>query len=294
MRSALLLAALLAGPATEQDPVPSEEPEELEDDLAYADHVLALPDGALEYETVAGTLVLREEDGDARASVFHVAYLEAGLGEDAEALAARPVTFCFNGGPGSSSVWLHLGAFGPRRVDLGEDGFRLAPPFRLVDNPHGLLDLTDLVFVDPVTTGYSRAAEGVDDKDFHGVDADVESVGEFVRLWLTRNGRWTSPIYLAGESYGTTRAAKLARHLQERHGIYPSGAVLVSSILQFGTARFDTGNDLPYVLFLPTYAATAWYHGRLDAELQALPVADLAARARAFALGPYAAALLRG
>lgn len=245
------------------------------------------PSGVLEYQTVTGTLPLETEQGKPRARVFFVYYRLKGGGPE------RPLTVSFNGGPGSSSVWLHLGIFGPRRVDLGAEGFDLARPYRLVPNAHTLLAHSDVVFVDPVTTGYSRVEEGVDPSEFHGVEEDVNAVGQFVRLFLTRQERWSSPLFLAGESYGTTRAALLCHHLQERYGIYPSGLVLVSSILNFQTARFDTGNDLPYALFLPTYTALAAFHGRLDAELSA----DLDATLREveeFARGEYSLALMRG
>ncbi|MEM6567877.1 MAG: peptidase S10 [Planctomycetota bacterium] len=265
-------------------------------DAATEDEALSLGGGAVSirgeriaYRSATGRLTLREEDGTPRAHVFHVTYRRTN-GADAQ---ERPVTFVFNGGPGSSSVWLHMGAFGPKRVDLGEEGFDLSQPYGLVDNEHSILDVTDLVFIDPVTTGYSRAAEGVDDSEFHGQIEDVESVGEFVRLWLTQNERWRSPVYIAGESYGTTRAAALADHLQSRYGIYPRGLVLVSAILNFGTARFDVGNDLPHVLFLPTYTATAWFHGQLDGALQRDLDATLA-EVEAFAIGDYATALMKG
>ena len=263
-------------------------PTELTDELEVREHVLQLEDGPLAYESRTGRLVLREESGEARAAVFYVHYRTLGEMEP----ESRPLTFCFNGGPGSSSVWLHLGAFGPRRVDLGPEGFELAPPPRLVANPHTLLVHSDLVFVDPVTTGYSRAADGVDDSEFHGDRKDVESVAEFIRLFLTRAERWTSPIFLAGESYGTTRAAALAQHLETRHGIYPCGLVLVSSILNFQTARFDVGNDLPYALFLPTYTAIAHFHGRLAGPER--PLADVLTEVEAFAMGEYWSALAQG
>lgn len=235
----------------------------------------------------AGTQVARDEDGTERARLFHVSYLLDGA--DA---ATRPVTFLFNGGPGSSSVWLHLGAFGPRRVLMDPEGFPLPPPGRLVDNPHSLLDVTDLVFVDPVSTGFSRAAGDRSHEEFHGYQQDLESVGAFVERWTSEHDRWASPKFLCGESYGTTRAAGLAAWLQERHGMYLNGIVLVSAVLDFRTLRFDAGNDLPHVLFLPTYAATAHHHGRLGEDL-----ADLErtlTEVEDFALGEYATALLRG
>lgn len=261
-----------------------------EDRSSVTEHSLRIGERDVAYVATAGTLTLKEEDGTAKASIFYVAYTRSG---SETAAAARPLTFSFNGGPGSSSVWLHLGLFGPKRVAMPEGALPPAPPFRLIDNGHSLLDLTDLVFIDPVTTGYSRAVPGEDDTQYHGFEPDIESVAEFIRLYTTRNGRWGSPKFLAGESYGTTRAAGLARELQGRHGIELNGIVLVSSILNFQTARFDPGNDLPYVLFLPTYTATAWFHRRLAPELAADLRAALDA-AQAFALGEYSRALLLG
>lgn len=265
-------------PATVDVPTPS-----------VTSHVLTLDGERLPYTATAGTLPLAEEDGTKKADVFFVAYERRDAGDAAD----RPITFCFNGGPGSSSVWLHLGGLGPRRVAMGDAGALKSPPWEMVDSDGTLLDITDLVFIDPVTTGYSRAAEGQDDGQFHGVDEDVASVADFIRLYTTRFERWRSPKFLAGESYGTTRAAGLAGHLQRRHGMYLDGVIMVSAILDFQTARFDRGNDLPYVLILPTYTATAWYHGRLEPELMNDLEATLA-EAEAFALGPYATALLQG
>lgn len=243
----------------------------------------------INYTARAGTIVLRTDDGDPRASFFFVYYSKDGADP-----AKRPVTFTFNGGPGSSSVWLHMGAFGPKRVAYADDeGHAAAPPYKLVDNEATLLDVTDLVFIDPVTTGFSRAIPFTDAKKFHGFEADIESVGSVIRLITTRYSRWSSPKFLAGESYGTTRAAGLSGWLHDQ-GFYLNGIVLISSILNFGTARFDTGNDLPYIVFLPTYSATAWYHKRLAADLQALPVSEVAAQAEQFALGEYTSALMKG
>jgi len=166
-------------------------------------------------------------------------------------------------------VWLHLGAFGPRRVEMGDAGALLPPPYKLVDNESSLLDVTDLVFIDPVSTGYSRPAPGESPNQFHGVQEDVQSVGDFIRLYATRNKRWSSPKFLAGESYGTTRAAGLSGYLQQRYGMYLNGIILVSTILNFQTTDFNSGNDLPYILYLPTYTAIAWYHKRLPSDLQA-------------------------
>jgi len=243
----------------------------------------------INYTTRAGTIVLRSDDGEPRASFFFVYYAKDGADP-----AKRPITFTFNGGPGSSSVWLHMGAFGPKRVVYADDdGHAAAPPYRLTDNDASILDVTDLLFLDPVTTGYSRAIPFSDAKKFHGFEADVESVGQVIRLLTTRYGRWSSAKFLAGESYGTTRAAGLAGWLHDQ-GFYLNGIMLISSILNFGTARFDSGNDLPYIVFLPTYSATAWYHKRLPAELQQAGIGAVVAEAERFALGEYTTALMKG
>ena len=277
-------------------------PRDPQDNIVVTRHRVTIQGKQVAYTVTTGTMVLREEtvgEGEQagkfegvkpKAEVFFVAYAKDGVKD----VSKRPITFSFNGGPGSSSVWMHLGLFGPKRVELDDDGFPSRPPYRLVPNDASLLDLTDLVFIDPVSTGYSRPVEGVKAKDFHNVDKDVESVGAFIRLYTSRYGRWGSPKFLAGESYGTTRAAGLAGHLQQRHGVYLNGLMLVSAILDFGTARFGPGNDLPPLLFLPTYTATAYYHGRLSPELQALPLKDVLAQVEAFLHDTYAPALLRG
>ena len=259
------------------------------DKISTTSQTMRIGNEVLKYTARAGTMVLRADDGTPRASFFFVSYTKDGADP-----ARRPVTFTFNGGPGSSSVWLHMGAFGPRRVAYADDqGHAAAPPYRHVENEYSILDATDLVFLDPVTTGFSRAIPFEDAKKFHGVNADVESVGEMIRLWTTRYERWSSPKFLAGESYGTTRAAGLAGWLHDQ-GYYLNGILLISSILNFGTALFDTGNDQPYILFLPTYAATAWYHKRLPADLQQQTVEQVVAEAERFALGEYTAALMKG
>ncbi len=263
-------------------------------------HSAVIQGRPIQYTVTTGTLVLKEEDekeGEkAKAAIFFVAYTkdrERGLTE-AEHAAQRPITFSFNGGPGSSSVWLHLGLLGPRRVQMGDDDGNLPPPpFRLVNNDYSLLDKSDLVFIDPVTTGFSRAAPGEKDKQFHEFNKDIQSVGDFIRLYTTRYQRWSSAKFLIGESYGTTRAAGLAGYLQERHGLYLNGIMLVSVILNFQTARFVPGNDLPYILFLPTYAATAWYHKRLGDD-QADDLEAFLQEVEAFAVGDYNLALMRG
>ncbi|MBN4076485.1 hypothetical protein JYT16_02080 [Gemmatimonas aurantiaca] len=257
--------------------------------LSETTHQIIIDGKKIEYKAVAGTMALTEDDEDAKASMFYIAYTRTGVSDPAN----RPVTFSFNGGPGSSSVWLHLGLLGPRRTLLDNDGNASAPPYELVDNEYSILDKTDLVFIDPISTGYSRAAEGEDPHQFHGVKEDIKSVGEFIRLYTTKNKRWSSPKFLIGESYGTTRAAGLSGYLQNKHGMFLNGIMLVSSILNFQTARFTNGNDLPFILFLPTYTATAWYHNRLTDDLQS----DLQAALREseeFARGEYTSALMLG
>jgi carboxypeptidase C (cathepsin A) len=274
---------------------------EPKDNLVETHHSLTIDGKELNYTVTCGTIVLKEEsekkgekegesEGEkARATIFFTAYTLDGV-EDRQ---KRPLTFSFNGGPGSSSVWLHLGLLGPRRVLLDDEGFAYPPPYRLVDNAYSLLDQTDLVFIDPVSTGYSRAVTGERPRQFHGFKKDIQSVGDFIRLYTTRYKRWTSPKFLIGESYGTTRAAGLSGYLQERHGMYLNGIMLVSSILNFQTDTFTTGNDLPYILFLPTYTATAWYHQRLASELQKDLFATLE-EVESFAMGDYAHALMQG
>jgi carboxypeptidase C (cathepsin A) len=262
------------------------------DDLVSTHHTINAQGAELPYTVTTGRVVLREEvhtDGKfagyvPKAEVFVTAYVA-----DAEP-GSRPVTFAFNGGPGSSSVWLHLGLLGPRRVLSGDVSRLTPPPYGLTDNSETLLAHSDLVFIDPVSTGYSRAVQGGEPGDYHGYQRDVESIGEVIRLWTSRNGRWMSPKYLAGESYGTLRAAALAEHLQERYGLYLNGLMLISSVLDMGTVRFTDGNDLPYVLFLPTYAAIAHHHGKHgDRSLR-----DVLDEAERFAAGDYPWALARG
>jgi carboxypeptidase C (cathepsin A) len=261
---------------------------EPEDKVVVTQHASRIAGAELRYTATTGTLVMRDEDGKAKATIFFVAY-----SKDGEDAGKRPITFAFNGGPGSSSVWLHLGAFGPRRVLANDDGSTPPPPYTLVDNDESLLALSDLVFIDPVTTGFSRAVPVDQDEPFHGVRADIESVGDFIRLYTSRYNRWASPKFLAGESYGTTRAAGLSGYLQRRHGMYLNGIVLLSAVLDFTTGDFNAGNDLPYALFLPTYTATAWYHKKLPADLQG-DLQKALRESEAFARGEYAHALWLG
>lgn len=281
-------------PAEERTPQESK----FEDQTVTTRHTITIGTTPLHYTVTCGTLVLREEvekegksEGEKpRARVFFTAYSL----EDEKNPEKRPITFSFNGGPGSSSVWLHMGVLGPRRVDFDEDDFPLPPPYKLTDNEATLLTHSDLVFIDPVGTGFSRMLPGEDLHDYHSFSKDIESVGAFIRLYCTRYNRWASAKYLIGESYGTTRAAGLADHLQERYGMYLNGVMLVSSILNFITASFTPGNDLPYLLFLPSYTATAWYHQRLPADLQNKPLLDVLEEVENFVLETYLPALMEG
>ncbi|MBI2794294.1 MAG: peptidase S10 [Ignavibacteria bacterium] len=259
-------------------------------------HSVTIDGQKIGYDATAGHLTLVSEDGTVKAKVFFVSYVRTGdKGATAGGSAAmRPITFSFNGGPGSSSVWLHLGVLGPRRVLMNDDGTAKPPPNQLVDNEMSWLDLTDMVFIDPVSTGYSRTPVEKDAKEYHGYQQDIESVGEFIRRWITDNKRWASAKYLIGESYGTTRASGLSEYLQQRYGMYLNGVILVSAVLNFQTIDFAEGNDLPYVMFLPTYAATAWYHKKLSKEMLAKPVDDVVQEARQYASTEYTLALMKG
>ncbi len=293
----LAVLLLLAAPALAQAPKPDtkdakpadKETLAPEEKSAVTHHTLTLDGRRLPYTATAGNLLLKDDAGTVKASVFYISYTLDGVKDP----GGRPVTFTFNGGPGSASLWLHVGAFGPKKVERTDEGMALPPPGRLVDNEYSILDLTDLVFIDPVSTGYSRPAPGQDPKQFHGVRKDVESVAEFIRLWTTRNQRWASPKLVAGESYGTTRAAGLAYHLADRYGMNLNGVILISTILNWQDQDFHVGNDHPCFIHLPTYTATAWYHKKLPPELSGDLFKTLA-EVEAFVLGEYAPALLQG
>jgi carboxypeptidase C (cathepsin A) len=242
----------------------------------------------LAYTATAGYMPITDDAGKVQANIFYVAYVR----KDVDAGAARPVTFAFNGGPGASSMWLHLGV-GPKRVPLAADGTALPASTVLTDNEATWLGFTDLVFVDPIGTGFSRAAEGVDARQFYEVSRDIQVAGSFVRRYITQQQRWLSPKFILGESYGTTRAAGLVNRLQDTAGIDVNGVILVSSALDFQTFTFDNANDLPYALVLPSLAATAWYHKKL----QGTPQTDLTEtlrRAENWALNEYLLALAKG
>lgn len=265
-------------------------------------------DGPLTYRATAAHMLVKDETDKLKATIFFVAYertngpgaaertegsgSEGATGSAAPERHSRPITFVFNGGPGAAAVWLHLGALGPRRIRLDEEGRPPAPPYALTDNEWTWLDFTDLVFIDPVGTGFSRPAEGEKREQFYGVEEDIYWVAEFIRLYITEYGRWLSPILLAGESYGTTRAAGLSERLLDRFGIALNGIVLISSVLDFQTLRPGSGNDLPYVLYLPTYASIAWYHRRIEDPPAELP--SLLREVESWAMSVYGPALTQG
>jgi len=260
------------------------------DKKSETEHSLTLAGQKIDYTATAGTLALKDAEGKTTADIFFVSYTKKGVTD----AATRPLTFSFNGGPGSSSVWMHMGLLGPKRVKLRDDGFAVPPPYQLVENEYSLLDETDLVFIDPVGTGYSRAAKPEDAKNFFGVNEDAKSIGEFIRLYVSKNSRWPSPKFLIGESYGTTRAAALSGELIRTHRMNLNGLMLVSTVLNFQTIWGGEGNDLPHMLFLPSFSATAWYHKKLAADLLKKPLAEVLSEAETFASGDYNRALLLG
>ncbi|MFN3726636.1 MAG: S10 family peptidase [Allosphingosinicella sp.] len=238
------------------------------------------------YTATAGETFLRADNGNPRASIFSVSYVREPRDP------RRPVTFLFNGGPGSGSLWLHMGAFGPKRVAIPSDGTDDgAPPYPIVDNPDSLLDVTDIVFIDPVGTGFSHALGDTNPSEFYGVTQDARSIAQFIRQWLSENDRWNSPKYLGGESYGTTRTAAVVNQLEGTYNdVALNGLLLISTVLDFGAGADTPGNEMVHILNLPSMAATALYHGKAQAD----SVEEFVEEARRFATTRYAAALLQG
>lgn len=242
----------------------------------------------VDYTATAGETFLPGPDGAPRAAIFSTSYVRTGNDPN------RPVTFLFNGGPGSGSLWLHMGAFGPVRVAIPsnatDDG---APPYPLLPNPDSLLDVTDLVFIDPVGTGFSYAMPGVDPQEFYGVTQDARSIAQFIRLWLSENNRWNSPKYLGGESYGTTRSAAVLNQLEGQYNdVALNGVILISTVLDFGAGADTPGNEVSYALNLPSMAATAMFHGK--SVFTGAPTEQVVAEARAWAMDVYLPALMQG
>ena len=242
---------------------------------------------AISYTATTGETYLKDKDGKPTAAIFSTSYVRDGSDP------RRPVTFLYNGGPGSGSLWLHMGAFGPKRVkipDARDDG---APPYPVIDNVDSLLDVTDIVFIDPVGTGFSRALGKTEPKAFWGVTQDAKSINDFIRLWLSENNRWNAPKFIGGESYGTTRSAALINELEGSYNdVAVNGVILISTILDFGAEAETEGNEMQYVVTLPSMAAVAWYHKALPQQPAALE--PFLAEAREWARGPYITALLKG
>lgn len=272
-------------PKEEAKPEKKEESAKTVDSVIKTGKVL-IAGQSVEYTSTVGKMQLKDDKGKVKASIFYTAYTRIGIKDVKE----RPVMFAFNGGPGSSSVWLHLGILGPKRIDFPGDGTQpVTPPARLIYNEFSLLDQCDLVFIDPVSTGYSRAEKDVNPKDFHGLESDIQSVGDFIRLWVTENMRWSSPKYLCGESYGGIRAAGLSTHLQTRYGMSLNGVVMLSTLLDFSTISTSQGSPLSYQVYLPMFATTALFHKKIEGDRDAI-----LKEVREFASGEYAVALQKG
>ena len=290
-------AALIAAPLAAQDKPDAKTAAPSDDAPAIPPPIVSVPRHSgtfggtrINYRAIAGDTYLKDKDGKPLASITSYSYIKEGPVDP-----KRPVTFIWNGGPGSGSLWLHMGAFGPRRVvipsDAKDDG---APPYPIVENADSLLDVTDIVFIDPVGTGFSRALGKTDPKDYWGVTKDAKSMADFIRLWLNEHGRWNAPKFIGGESYGTTRSAAVINQLEGAGftDVSVNGIILISSILDFSAAADSPGNELGYVTNLPSMAATAWFHDKVVNK--PATVEQFVAEAKAFAIGPYASALLKG
>ena len=289
--SLLAAAAVLSVPAMAQDkakpPETAVKAEPYVPQVRTSRHSGVFGGQRVTYEATIGETVLKNKDGVDEAAIVTTAYVKQPRDP------RRPVTFLFNGGPGSGTVWLMMGAFGPKRVAIPsnatDDG---APPYPIIDNPDSILDVTDIVFIDPPGTGFSVLLPKAESKNYHGVTADAKTVAEVIRRWLGDNGRWNSPKYLGGESYGTTRSAAVANQLMNAtyNDVALNGILLISTILDFGAQAEVPGNEMPFVVSLPSMAATALYHGKAEAPSKEQFIEE----ARQFAIGPYATALLKG
>jgi len=277
-------------PTATPSPRPTETPKpQPEEPPVVTKREIKIGSRVLKYTVTTGMMPIKDRNSETEARIFYMAYTL----DDVPNKTERPLMFSFNGGPGSSSVWLHLGALGPRRVKMLDDGALPPPPYKLVDNEHSWLEFTDLCFIDPVGTGYSRAAKPELAQKFFGLQGDIESVGEFIRMYLVRNERWTSPLFLVGESYGTTRASALSGYLFDK-GIAFNGVLLVSVVMNFQTLRFADGNDLPLALILPSYTATAWYHKKLPTDLQQKPLKQVLTEVERWVENEYTVGLGKG
>lgn len=264
------------------------DPATSKEESSVSEHGIKIGGQSIPYKATASTTLLKNEKGESTGLLYSVAYTR----NDVKDVTARPVAFLYNGGPGSATMWLHMGAFGPRRAYTVDGTFTPPAPYKLVDNSESLLDKTDLVFIDAMGTGYSHAVCKAENKDFYGIDEDVEAFAQFIVTYLSRNDRWNSPKFLIGESYGTFRSAALGNYLQSRDTVHLNGIVLISSVLDLSSLTFAPGDDRPYIFYLPSYAATAWYHKVLKDRPADLPA--FIEEARKYAQGEYAAALFKG
>lgn len=264
-----------------------ENPQEAKEQSSVTEHSIRINGQTIPYKATAGTITLKDAQGEATGAMFYVAYVRT----DEQDLSERPVAFFYNGGPGSSTIWLHMGAYGPKRVATVDAASTPPAPYKLVDNEDTLLPVTDEVFIDAMGTGFSHALGKTQDKDFWGVDQDVAAFGQFIQTYITENNRWNSPKFLIGESYGTFRSAALGNYLQSRESIDLNGIVLMSSVLDLGTISFYPGEDLVYELYVPSYAATACYYKLLNCPSD---LDGFLQQARQFAETDYAEALLEG
>ena len=292
---AVLVVLVPLGGASAQQPAPAAPATapaaaataaDIKETTSSTKHTIDVGGQRIAYTATAGTILLRDDKNKPEASVFYVAYTR----DDATDRSRRPIFYSFNGGPGTASVWMHMGFTGPRKVVYDDEGMMPAPPFRLANNDHAIIDIADIVFIDPVGTGYSRMAPGEDAHKFHGVMDDIRSIGEFIRIYTTRNSRWDSPKFLIGESYGTTRAAGLVNHMQQTHQMYFNGVIQVSMT----PLGYQTGTDMNFALWLPHYTATAWYHKALPQDLQAKPLKAVLQESEQYAMGGYVDALVKG
>jgi carboxypeptidase C (cathepsin A) len=288
-------AALVSAQAPEGEKKPAEakapSPSELaaaKEESSVTEHTVRIGGQSVPYKATASTTLLKDDKGEPTALMYSVAYTRSDVKDPSQ----RPVSFLYNGGPGSSTMWLHMGAFGPKRVFTVDGEFTPPAPYKLVDNSESLLDKTDLVFIDAIGTGFSHAVGKAQDKDFYGIDEDVEAFGQFISTYVNRNDRWNSPKFLIGESYGTFRSAALGNYLQNHFNMHLNGIDLISSVLDLSTLTFPPGDDRCYIYYLPSYAAVAWYHKVL--KNRPAELTGFIEEARQYAQGEYATALFKG
>ncbi len=259
-----------------------------EDNIVKTKHQAEIQGKSIPYTTETGTMVLNS--GGVSCEMFYVAYTR----DDVENPSERPITFAFNGGPGSSCFYIQFGCLGPRKAELDETGYAISLPAKIIDNENSILDITDLVFIDPVGTGYSRAINKDEENEFYGYDNDIRSVGDFIRQYINRHKRWGSEKYIAGESYGTTRAVGLCNYLSDQYGVFVNGLMLVSSVNDYNAVLSGGGNETSYALFIPTFAADAWYHGKVSIEYKDMELEDYLEEVRSFVEEEYVPALFMG